>query len=74
MTPGQHNPAMVDLGGKSAGLIDRRQASPLDQCAAACGTPVRGSLQTQHGVAVGANAFHSQILLDLSGTAPNSPL
>ena len=59
MMPGQDDAAMIDLGGKLAGLIGDSQVGPLHQCASAGRTPVRGGLQAQHGVALAANSLHT---------------
>jgi hypothetical protein len=58
MTPGQHDAAMIDLGGRPGGLIERGRAGPLNQRPAARGTPVGNGFQSQHGVAMAANTFH----------------
>ena len=50
---------MIHLGGQTAGLLESRRGLPLDQRAAARGTPVGYGLNTQHGVAVAAYAFHT---------------
>ena len=59
MTPRHHDAAMIHLGGQTAGLLESRRGLPLDQRAAARGTPVGYGLNTQHGVAVAAYAFHT---------------
>jgi hypothetical protein len=59
MTPGQHNPAMIDLDGRRAGLGNSGQAGPLQQRPAAGRTPIRLSLFGKHRTALAANPFHS---------------
>jgi len=59
VTPGQHNAAMIHFGRWSAGPLEGRRAGLLKQRSAARGAPVGHALQTQYGVAVAANAFHT---------------
>jgi hypothetical protein len=68
MTPRQDNPTMIDLWRWTAGLVERGQACPLDQSAAACGTPVHGVFQSEHGMALTANPFHTQKLTGSDGS------
>jgi len=58
MTPGQNDAAMIDLGGRPSGLVERGRAGPLNQRSTACGTPVRDGLLFEYCPAVAANTFH----------------
>jgi hypothetical protein len=59
MTPGQHDAAMIDLNRWHSGLIDSRQAGPLNQRSAAGRTPICFSFFAEHGPALAANPFHA---------------
>ena len=77
MTARQNDAAMIDLlrRGRTLGVFNG-QAGTLDQCPAASRAPVGGGLFGEHGVAMAANAFHTQKLTgwncrtSIAGIAP----
>lgn len=58
MAAGQDNAAMIDLGGRPAGLVESGQAGPLNQGPTTGGTPVRGGLFGENCTALAANTLH----------------
>ena len=65
MAAWQHDAAMVHFGGKSGWLVESGDVRPLNQRPATGGAPVGLGLLRQHGVALGADAFHAASVTDL---------